>query len=51
MSAAEMRTITGKCERVYETRMFKVRSDPMPAISDLPDYLPLNTKKDSGSAR
>jgi hypothetical protein len=46
-----MRTITGKCERVYETRMFKTRSDPMPAISDLPDYLPLNTKKDSGSAQ
>jgi hypothetical protein len=29
----------------------KMRSDPMPAIDDLPDYLPLNTKKDSGSAQ
>src|SRR6266478_8647633 len=42
---SRMRTITGKCERVYETRMFKTRSDRMSAISDSPGYLPLDKKK------
>jgi len=46
-----MRTITTKCESVYETRMFKTRSDPMPAIIDFAGLFAAEQKKDSGSAR